>query len=153
MAGTGGASGTGAGGMTGGAGGAKAGSGGGGGSMAVVCGGATCSVNTVLKSLNPAAAACCTSDMKCGMYNSNMKCLQSAAPGPMDKSCPTITVSVMGMNYPQAGCCTAKKMCGNDFAAVGWGCQAREDLDSTMGGPLMPLPCGTAPDGGGDAGL
>jgi hypothetical protein len=136
----------------GGTGGGKAGSGGTGGSMAVVCGGQTCMVNATLKLVNPAAQACCTADMKCGAYNTAMKCLLNNAPGKADSSCPTITVKVMGTDYPQTGCCTPDNKCGNDFMAVGWGCQARENLDSTMGGPLMPMMCG-AGDSGADAGL
>ena len=143
------ASGTGGGGGTGGS---KAGTGGGG-SAALTCGGVACTVNTTLKSINPAAAACCTTDMKCGQYNTSMKCLQQNAPGTPDKSCPDIVVNLMGMTYPQVGCCTPAKKCGGTFSAVGWGCTAREDVDMAMGGPLMTLACGTAPDGGGDAGL
>jgi hypothetical protein len=86
--------------------------------------------------------------MKCGMYNTAMKCLLSDAPGPNDTSCPSITVN--GTVLP--GCCTPTKKCGNNFMVVGWGCQAREDLDMSMGGPLMSMPCG-AGDSGADAGL
>jgi hypothetical protein len=145
------ASGTGGGG--GGTGGSKAGTGGGG-SAAVMCGGVACTVNSQLKMLNPAAAACCTATtMKCGQYNSSMKCLEKNAPGTPDPSCPTINVTIpnLGM-FPQMGCCTANKKCGGLYSAVEYGCVAREDVDMGMGGPLMSLGCG-AGDGGGDAGL
>jgi hypothetical protein len=156
MAGTGGASGTGTGGMTGGSGGAKAGSGGSaGGGMTVTCGTATCTVNTTLKQLAPTTMACCTATtMKCGQTNTQGKCLEKMAPGTPDSTCPTIQVAIPGMGmFPQAGCCTPAKKCGGNFNAVDWGCVAREDTDMGMGGPLPALACGTAADGGGDAGL
>jgi hypothetical protein len=108
-------------------------------------------VNATLKTIAPTAMACCTSGMKCGQTNVAGKCLELNAAGPMDASCPTINVTVMGMMYPQMGCCTPAKTCGNAFTAVGWGCQARTDLGSDMGGPLMALACG-AGDSGADAG-
>jgi hypothetical protein len=125
--------------------------------MAVSCGGVACTVNSTLKLINPAAAACCTAtDMKCGQYNTAMKCLPNAAPGKADTSCPTlnlkVTVAGMMMDVMQTGCCTPAGQCGNDYSAVGWGCVARTDIDSAMGGPLMSLACGSG-DGGGDAGL
>lgn len=158
-AGSGGAAGVtgGAGGTTGGAGGAKAGTGGGGGAAPVTCGGTMCTVNPVLKMINSAATACCTSGMKCGQYNTGMKCLEQNAKGTPDTSCPSVMVSVLGMNYTQAGCCTAAGMCGADYTMVGWGCVARPDIgsDMGMGTPLMALKCGASGgDGGpGDAGL
>jgi hypothetical protein len=82
-----------------------------------------------------------------------MKCLEQNAPGPLDPTCPTITVTVMGMPFPQQGCCTPSKQCGNAFTAVGWGCQLRTDLDMAMGGPLTALACGTGDGGSADAGL
>ncbi len=142
----------GTGGGGGGTGGSKAGTGGGG-SMAVTCGGVACTVNSQLKMLNAAAAACCTATMKCGQYNTSMKCLEKNAPGVPDTSCPTINVTIpnLGM-FPQAGCCTPAKKCGGNFTAVEYGCVAREDVDMGMGGPLTALACGSS-DGGGDAGL
>jgi hypothetical protein len=120
---------------------------------ALTCGGAPCTVNMTLKGLNAAAMACCTVGMKCGQYNTSMKCLEQNAPGPMDPTCPTINVTVPGMgSFPQLGCCTPAKTCGNAFTAVGWGCQARTDLDMGMGGPLMALPCGGGDSGAPDAG-
>jgi hypothetical protein len=161
VAGGGGAAGTAGGGagMSGGAGGSKAGSGGSSGTGgAVMCGGKMCTVNSTLKLVNPAAAACCTTDMKCGQYNGEQKCLPLANPGTPDTSCPSlmfsITVGGMPMNVTQAGCCLPNKMCGNDYTTVGWGCVARPDIDMAMGAPmkLPALMCGMG-DGGGDAGL
>jgi hypothetical protein len=152
-AGAGGAAGaSGASGAAGAAGAAGKAGGGGGGSAALTCGGSACTVNATLKIVNAAAQACCTADMKCGAYNSNMKCLPTNGPGKADTSCPTISVTVMGMAYPQTGCCTPAGQCGNSFDAVGWGCVTRTDIASDMGGPLTALACG-AGDSGADAGL
>jgi hypothetical protein len=146
----------GAGGTTAGAGGAKAGTGGGA-AGALSCGGTMCMVNPILKMINPAAQACCTSNMKCGQYNTAMKCLEySTVKPPADPSCPTVTAVVGGMNYPNTGCCTADKKCGADYSMVGWGCVERTNIDSAMGNmaPYAALACGAnGADGGGDAGL
>jgi len=142
----------GTGGASGGGGAAGKAGGGAGAAGATMCGGVACTVNSVLKSINAMAAACCTAGGKCGQYNTSMKCLEKNAVGTPDTSCPTINVVVMGQMYPQVGCCTPAKKCGGNFTQVEWGCVAREDTDMGMGGPLPPLACGSG-DGGGDAGL
>jgi hypothetical protein len=158
LGGAGGAGGTsGASGAAGAAGAAGKAGGGAGAAGAVSCGGKTCTVNATLKLINAAAQACCTTDTKCGQYNTSMKCLPVDAPGPTDPTCPTITVTAVvagtSMMVPQVGCCTPAGQCGNAFTAVGWGCVVRTDIDMTMGGPLTALACGGGDGGGPDAGL
>jgi hypothetical protein len=152
-----GAGGAGAGGV-GGAAGAKAGTGGAGGALS--CGGTMCpAVNTILKSINQNVKQCCTATtMKCGQTNVTGMCFENASVGKPDTSCPAITVSFtlngMMMTIPQAGCCvTATNKCGGDFGMVGWGCIAREALQSDMGGPLAAMACGGGDGGNADAGL
>lgn len=136
----------------------KAGGGGSAGTAAVTCGGATCTVNGILKMINTAAAACCatTTPPKCGQVNTAMKCLQNAAPGKPDPSCPGVPVMALGMSLTQAGCCTPAGQCGADYTTVGWGCVARADIDPSMGmgGPFASIACNpNGADAGGDAGL
>lgn len=140
-------------GASGGTAGVTAGRGGGGGGMTggVMCGTATCTVNAVLKMLNPAATACCTPDTKCGQNNASGKCLPNVAPGPKDPTCPMITF----MTIPVMGCCSAAaKTCGLAYDMTGFGCVPRADVDMSMGGPLPVVACGGSNDGGSpDAGL
>jgi hypothetical protein len=134
------------------------GHGGSGGNVApVVCGSNTCTVNAVLKMINPNATACCVDDA-CGQNNVAGDCLLKNAPGPDDESCPPITIPItiggQTANQTLAGCCAPGNQCGLNFSGVGWGCVARSDVAADMGGPLSSQACGAGLDGGlEDAGL
>jgi hypothetical protein len=123
----------------------------------ITCGSNTCTVNTILKMVNPNATACCVDDA-CGQYNLAEVCLPKDAPGMPDTSCESLTVPVMvnGQTASQTlpGCCATGNECGVSFAQVGWGCVARGNVAADMGGPLSSYACGGEPDGGtSDAGL
>jgi hypothetical protein len=120
--------------------------------MGVKCGSTTCMSPTAGLMIPGVGggAPCCVDDANgtCGTMMQGM-CMP---PPPVDPSCPTIMIPILGM---MGSCCADNGMCGLDGSILGMGCVDYEMVTSSLGilGGVITLPAPQDCGDDGDAGM